>query len=812
MFAIVAATAGAAADAPALHIRTLDGMEWPAASVAYRAGTLVVRPAGAACTLALAQIDWEATARQNGAVIDLLRLPESDVDAPLCRRGPDLVADADPDDTSSLPASSATAPTSPESSPAAKWRPPRDTERYRAVAVRTSTRPLLDGALDDPAWQQAIPFGEFFQQERHEGEPATERTVVRILYDAENLYFAIRCYDAEPDRVVARNMIREGQLQSDDGVTILLDPLHDHRTAYLFGTNPNGMRVDSYLLGNSQNDANRDWDGVWNAAARRDAEGWTAEIQIPFTTLRFRPAEIQTWGLAIRRRIARKNEPSFWPFIPNDSTFYRPSQAGHLDGLRGARPGASVRLKPYAALGASADYTTGIADRVRDAGIDVRYWPTATLTTELTVNTDFAQTEVDDVQINLTRFPLYYPEKRQFFLEGGRIFDVGSREAQIFYTRRIGLSTDRRPIPVVAGARLTGKVGPYYIGALGIRTAAQGASPVSDAYVVRAARDVSSRSQVGGIYTERRGSAGDYQRVVGADAAFYRGNALSVNAYAAKLFDPDVRAGTWAGRSAVGWNVDRWGLTASFATYGDNFAPELGFVPRPGMRCYITNGRYSPRPGLGWIRRLYLEPTVSVHTTQHGVLWSRAGGASARMELESGDNVTIRHDDSVERLFAPFPVRAGQSVPSGRYTFATHGVSVSTFDGRTVRGEVAWSTGRFYNGQRSDVEASATLRLNRHISVAPGLTRSLVSLPPGGFAASIASTRVTYTFTPNLSLSSLMQWDSDSRAVVTNLRFNYIPKPGADVYVVYTEADQLTARVAARNRSIIAKINYILDF
>jgi len=545
-------------------------------------------------------------------------------------------------------------------------------------------------------------------------------------------------------------------------------------------------------------------------ATRR--RGWTAEFEIPLTTVRFRALDTQTWGLAVERRIARKNERSYWPFIPNNSTFYRPPQAGHLTGLRRITPGANVRLNPYVAVGAGRDFAAARTDRVRDIGFDVRYWPTPTLTTDFTVNTDFAQTEVDDVQINLTRFPLYYPEKRQFFLDGGRVFDFGTGESRVFFSRRIGLSDDRRPVPIVAGGRLTGKVGPYYVGALAVRTTEQGGTPAADAFVARATRDVLERSQVGAIVTERRTANGGVNRVMGIDANFYRGNALSIQAFGAKMFDPRVATGTFAGRISVGWNTDLWGLNFSFLDLQDNFQPELGFIPRPGMFCYVPTVRFSPRPKIKWIRKTYLEPSFAYHPTQEGVLWTRTRGASYRVELENGDNITIRHNDNYERLFKPFAVRADQSIPTGAYSFGGHGIDLSTFTGRDVQGNFSWTEGRFYDGQHTDLAASAILRFNAHFSMAPGLTRSDVILPGGAFTATIVSTRVTYTFTPNVSVRSLTQWDSDSRNVVSNVRFNYIPKPGADFYIVYTEADQTSAKLVPRNRSLIVKLNYILDF
>lgn len=780
------------------HVDTLDGEQWVASRLGYHAGALVITTAGGwSCRLPVDKVDWESTARRNGGAIDLLRLPDVEAPSSLCE---------------SAAVDRPTFPGAPSHVVAALY-PPADTERYRAIAVRASTRPFLDGVLDDPVWQDAIPFGELFQSERRVGQPASERTEVRVLYDAHNLYFGIRAYDSAPDQIVARNMIREGPLQSDDSITILLDPLHDHRTAYLFGTNANGMRSDANLLGSRQSDVNRDWDGVWNVVARRDGEGWAAEFEIPLTTVRFRDAEVQTWGLAVERRIARRNERSYWPFIPNDSTFYRPPQAGHLTGLRRVRPGANLRLKPYVALGAGRDVAAGRSDRVRNTGIDVRYWPTPTLTAELTVNTDFAQTEVDDVQINLTRFPLYYPEKRQFFLEGGRIFELGGTgEARIFYSRRIGLSADREPLPVTVGGRLTGKVGRYYVGALAIRTAEDADTPSMDSVAVRATRDVFERSQIGGIMTERRTATGEVNRVVGVDATFYRGNALSLQTFAAKVFDQRFASGTAAARASLGWNTDRLGVNFSFLDLQDNFRPELGFVPRPGMFCYVPTLRFSPRPKVKWIRRTFLEPTMAYHTTQTGVLWTRTRGLSFRLELENGNNIIVVHGDNYERLFKPFALRPDQSIPAGFYSFATHGFALETFSGRRLQGSLAVDRGTFYDGRRANVDARAVLRFNKHLSLAPGLTRTDVTLRAGRFTTTIFSTRTTYTVTPNLSLSSLAQWDSDSQRLVTNLRVNYIPKPGADFYVVYTEADQLLGRVVPQNRSLIAKLNYILDF
>ena len=807
--AMMTLASASSADVAPVVVSTISGGEWPARVVAYRDNSLLITaPDGWQCQVSFEQIDWEATARRNGGALDLLGIGDDPTPAPVCGDAGDRLdgpdgARTDLDSTHS-----------PVHVPLIGMndRPVVTPERYRAIAVRVSPPPIVDGILQDAVWRNAIPFTGFFQRERHEGEPATERTEVRIVYDSDSLYIGVDCFDSSPRSITSRNMIRDGELGSDDSITVLLDPLHDHRAAYLFGTNPNGMRVDSYLLGDTDKDLDTNWNGVWYVAARKNADGWTAEFRIPLSTLRFRRDEAQTWGLAFRRRIARRNEASYWPFIPNNSTFYRPAQAGHLDGLRGIHPGSNFRIAPYVALGSNDDFTGSQQDRMREIGVDARYWPTSTFAVDLSVNTDFAQTEVDDLQINLTRFPLYYPEKRQFFLEGNRVFAFGTDELAVFFSRRVGLADDRRPVPIVAAGRTVGKLGRYYVGALAVRTGEQEGAPEADSFVVRASRDVFSRSRIGAIVEERRTADGTQNRVVGLDVNLYRGTALSFNAFAVKVFDPRLTAGTFAARTGFGWNKDLWGATLTFVDIGDNFKPELGFVPRPGMFCYVGTTRYSPRPSLPWIRRLYVEPNFAYHPTQQGVLWTRARGASFRVELETGDNVIVRHDDSYERLFKPFPIRANQPIPVGSYSFGRHGVELTTFQGRGVQASARWNTGAFYDGERTDVEARAVVRLSSHVSAAPGISRSTISLPGGVFTATIASSRFTYTVTPNLSMNTLMQWTSEGRTFVGNVRVNYILKPGADFYLVYTEADVTAERWLPRNRSLVAKLSYLLDF
>lgn len=788
-----------ASEASADWIVFTSGAATPVAAIELQGDRVrLTRPDGGWVTAPADRIDWDASAARSGHRV---------------RPDPGAVRHADP--------TNGGAQTEVRRTKAGAPFPAADPDGYRAFAVRVAPPPKIDGALDDEAWQRAMPFGGFYQEERREGEPESEHTEIRIVYDDEAIYFAVRAYDREPDKVVAMNMLREATLRTDDSIRILLDPLHDHRTAFLFGTNANGIIVDAYLFGRTEANMNRDWNGVWWTRGRRDAQGWTSEVAIPFKTLKFPNNDIQTWGLTVSRRVARRNEFSYWPFIPNDSTFYWAGSAGHLEGLSHITPGRNLQWKPYVSGGAERNVTLARPTKQFDAGFDFKYGFTPNLTADFTYHTDFAQTEVDDIQVNLTRFPTYYQEKRQYFLEGARIFDFGLRQqAEIFYSRRIGLTESGSAVPILVGSRLNGKQGRYYIGALNIQTqntegeGGQLVAPSTNWTVVRLSRDFLRRSRVGMIFTNRTavGETVSDNRVVGVDTTLYRGNAFNFDGFVAAVWDPAIEDDRLAGRAAMVYDTDKYGVSASYLDVADNFKPAVGFVSRRGIRRVSASARFSPRPRVMNVRRLFLEPRLDYFTRHDGTPESRDRALQVRPEFDSGESLSVNVGDNLENLFRPFTIRPGVVIAPGTYRFTESTLAVSSYPGRPLSGTVNVSQGGFYDGEKTSLLLTGSWRVNPHLSLAPSYSVNRVSLAGAAFTTHLVRNRFNYNFSSLLSLNALVQWSNDTRSFVTNLRLNWIYRPGTDFYLVYTEIDDTRGEFSPRNRTLIAKVNYIVDF
>ena len=445
--------------------------------------------------------------------------------------------------------------------------------RRSVFAIATPTPITLDGALDEEVWRKAQPAVDFVQAEPHEGQLATEITEVRLVFDGEALYVGVACHDAAGAAGIIINDIRKDFVTGEqDSFEMILDTFADRRNGFVFAVNAVGAKSDSQIA-NEGRDVNASWDAVWSVATRTGADGWSAEIRIPFKTLRFTPGAGRVWGVNFSRRIRRKNELDFWSPVPRVYNLYRASLGGTLDGLPDASQGRNLRIKPFVAADATRaaggdDFSTGA-----HAGLDVKYGVTPSLTLDLTVKPDFAQAEADEQQVNLTQFSLYYPEKREFFLENSGTFYFGDipRESRIgtarfsppeeevllFFSRRIGLTDDGQAIPIAAGARLTGRAGAYGVGLMTIQTQSFNGEPGDNYTVVRGRRDILNNSDVGAIFLSRQSSdnSGDYNRVAGADANFRFLRALSINSFIAKSDTPGASEGELAAGAGTGRGV-----------------------------------------------------------------------------------------------------------------------------------------------------------------------------------------------------------------------------------------------------------------
>ena len=561
----------------------------------------------------------------------------------------------------------------------------------KITAVRIpSGRITVDGSLDEPQWQPVEPATDFVQTEPHTGQPATERTEVRLLYDERNLYVGVYCFDsAGSTGLVITDVNRDYGPFDNDVFTILLDTFDDDRNAFMFGTNPKGSRREGQVGGDGAV-SNFDWDGIWYVKTRITEVGWQLEMAIPFKTLRFREAEEQKWGVNFLRRIRRKNEDTHWSPIPRHYRMNRASLAGTLEGIHGIRQGRNLQVKPYM----SAPVTRRQNDDVDfnpDVGLDAKYGITPGLTLDLTANTDFSQVEADEAQVNLTRFSLFFPEKRDFFLENSSIFGFGKftrageassgrRDLIPFFSRRIGIS-DGRVVPISGGARLSGRAGKYTLGALSMQANRFRTTPSTNFSVARLRRDVLGRSTVGGIFIDKESGGGRFNRTWGLDTEMKLFNYMDISSFVLRTDAPGIRDGRNAADFSVAWTDRLFDVEGDYLIIGKNFEPEVGFVPRRGIRKAVGEFALTPRPGesVPWIREFRPSTAIEYITDPGNVLQSRRVQSEFSIVFRNSSTFAVRRTASFERLKTPFEIpSAARKVPAGDYNFDEYYVSYAS--------------------------------------------------------------------------------------------------------------------------------------
>ena len=727
-------------------------------------------------------------------------------------------------------------------------------EYYRVAPVRVENGPQIDGRLDEEVWLQAAVIDEFVQQEPAEGEPATERTVVRLLYDSQALYIGVEAYDTEPDGVIATEMRRDSlRLLDEDNFQVILDTFHDRRSGYMFVTSPLGAKLEQQVAeegeggwrGRNSNNININWDGVWDVVSHRTADGWVAEIAIPMVTLRFPRTEEQVWGVNFMRNIRRKNEQVFWAPISKEYTLTRVSLAGTMTGIGAVNRGLDLRMTPYLLAGGRQDRAAGAVaaggldgSGFNDYGLDVKYGVASGLNLDLTLNTDFAQVEVDEQQVNLTRFPLFFPEKRDFFLENAGMFNVGApgsgfgRVADLFFTRRIGLSAGGQPTPIIGGARLTGKVNRHNVAAMNITTGSFG-NAGDNFFVGRYSRDILARSKVGGIVIDKQavgsvfapdtGGVSHYNRTFAADTTLAVHRNLTMTGFVAKTQTPGLTSGDMASYGRATWLSPAFHVYTEFADLQENFNPEVGFVPRLGIRTSKFHGEWNPRPDRFNIRMFDPMWNITYTTDQHNRLLTRRIHNMIGTYFEDGSSVTFYYNDHFEQLDIPFPIRnAGVTVPAGTYRFGEWVFSYRSDPSRRLYTQTRYSPQTFFDGTRTDIQATVGFRATSRISAETIFNRSDVDLPWGNFVADLASLRLDLTLSPTVTLRSLSQYSSLSGELSNSIRFNWIYSPGSDIYIAYDEMRlddlfYLNPHVRrspwgdVRNRQIAIKMTYLLS-
>jgi hypothetical protein len=697
----------------------------------------------------------------------------------------------------------------------------------------------LDGRLDEPLWSRAVPAADFIQIDPANGTPATERTEVRIVFNRDALYLGVTCLDSEPDRWIGWQLRRDERLFSDDGFMWTIDTFLDGRTGYFFEMNPSGLMADA-LMG--LNGDNREWDGIWNARVRRSEIGWTLEIEIPFRTLNFNP-DNDTWGINFQRVVRRKNEQSIWTGWARNQGVQRMNNAGLLTGIRDVTQGHGLDIKPYGLVSSLASPGRGKPAMTTDAsaGLDLFYNPTPLLRANFTVNTDFAQTEVDQRQVNLTRYSLFFPEQRDFFLDGATFFDFASDggggdffgpvgrtdDERIipFFSRRIGLSADATPQKIDFGTKVTGQVGAQDVGVLHVRTGEDNGFNSEDFTVARVKRRVLRQSYVGGLYTRRdpRLAGVGATHTAGLDARLATSTFLGdQNLEGGGWFLHDSRPGGSGGNSAFGASLlypnDLWNARIDATEVQEHFDPAIGFVSRRSYRRYGQAVEFGPRPANHpYIRQVTVGGSLDTLTDLRNDLLKRNIVVQlAQVQFHSQDNFRLTVSRRDERLDTPFEITRAITLPlGGAYTFYRYRIFLSTANRRKLALSTTTELGQFYSGTRAEQQLNVSVRAR------PGLFFFVmgqwndVKLPEGHFTTSLYRIVGETQFSPFIAITNNIQYDSQSSVLGWQSRFRWIVTPGNDLYVVYTHNwrdDPLLDRFSTLDNRLASKVLYTYRF
>jgi len=717
-----------------------------------------------------------------------------------------------------------------------------------AVRLADTDEIRLDGRLDEAIWQRAVPASDFIMQDPILGGTPTEPTEVRIVFDRDNLYMGVTARDSEPDRLLGNTMRRDETLGSDDRFMWTMDTFLDQQSGYFFEMNPYGLMADAVMGPGGTN--NRQWDGIWDARVDRSELGWTLEIVIPFRTLNFDP-NAPAWGINFQRTVRRKSEETLWTGHQRNQGLRRMSNAGLLVGIQDVSQGVGLDVRPYAAGHvAEAPGRTPALPREEsgDIGLDLFYNVTPNLRANLTVNTDFAETEVDQRQVNLTRFPIQFPEKRAFFLEGGTFFDFapsggggggfgggggggggfggGGSPAQPFFSRRIGLDQFGQPQTIDGGAKLTGQAGANDIGLLLVRTGADdGAGVVGEDFgVLRVRRRVLTQSYVGGIYTLRheRGTAVDDRHTAGVDfrlatTRFLGSQNLELAGFALGNTNPSGSVNDALAYGArVAYPNDRWSGTLEFNEVQPNHDPALGFVRRRGYRNYAPSVNFAPRPTAHPIvRQVRFGAGLDLFTDMGNTTQTREWSLSADVSTHAGDQFGFGLNPTYELLDDDFDISPGVTLPAGSdYHFTRWRMGGGTANRRViaVNGQYGW--GGFFSGDREELSVGLALRPRPGIRVNAALERNRVDLAQGSFTTRLWRVILDNQFNPRIYVINNVQYDSVSRVLGWQARFRWILAPGNDLYLVYQHnwLDAAATGWGTLDRRAATKVSYTHRF
>lgn len=698
-----------------------------------------------------------------------------------------------------------------------------------ARAARVGTAPMVDGRLDDSVWAGAPVIGGFVQHEPFDGQPATETTEVRILFDREALYLGAWLFDRDPSGIVVGESRRDVDLTNLDAFIVVLDTYRDRQNAFVFGTSPAGVEYDGQVTREGESGfgvtisqrqqtttsggINVNWDGNWTVVTSQDERGWYAEFRIPFSTLRYPGSGEQVWGLNLSRHIRRKNEQDFWTPIPRQYSLYRVSLAGTLEGV--APPARRVAsISPYVLSSARRDYDLDDGTVELEVGGDAKLGVTQSLTLDLTYNTDFAQVEVDDQQVNLTRFPLFFPEKRPFFLENAGNFAVGTPQTlELFFSRRIGIGPDGGEVPLIGGARLTGKVGGLNLGVLDLQADDRDSIATANFGVVRVYKEIARRSRVGAIFVSRLNtdSTADYNLTYGLDGRLALGTQVLVDAYAAKTQTPGLTGDDRAFNLSGAYTDRNWEMGLAYRAVGADFNPEVGFVTRSDSRYTSARIlRHIRTPGISWFRELRPHITYFEYFDREWFTETRLLHIDNHFQFANGAFFQLPAVNLTrEGLKEPFEIADGVVVPPGSYDNVEWGFAYNTDLSAPVSIQGRLNIGGFYSGRRINWTPTFNLRTGPFVS-ALRLDVTDAHLREGDFTTALIGLKVAWSFTPRMYIQSLVQWSNQTDALQGNFRFGWLSAAGTGLFLVYNDIERTQEDRGPQHRAFIVKFTKLI--
>jgi hypothetical protein len=703
----------------------------------------------------------------------------------------------------------------------------RDRQMIEAIriaqAVRVDGSPKMDGTLDDPLWQQAVPIKDFRQKEPYEGQPATERTEVRILYTHKEIYFGVACHDSAPHGIVATQLRRDVTQELDDYFEIVIDSRHDRRNAYVFQINPLGTQRDalvtdeqvSDIYGNTQ-DGDPGWDGVWTSEARISPDGWTATVEIPFSTLNFMRSRDVVWGVNFKRFVRRKNEEDLWSGWRRTFGATKISQAGELHGITEIGSGRLFIIKPYALGGfnhlppnATASGLTAGTSALYTGGVDIKIGLRSNMVANLTGNTDFADSDVDVQQFNLTPYKLFYPEKRQFFLENAGVFSfpmsIGESADQLFFSRQIGIDpVTGQQVPINGGGKLTGALDGFELGMMDVDTRSSGPNPYANYAVLRVKRSLgSSGSYIGAMGIDKRfgNPAGNFNETGGVDGRAVLFKNLVLTGFAAETRTPGLSGGQTNLGAGLVYRSNWLDFEADHRKIGPNFNPAVGFLERTDCVCDFADANFKVRPELAGVRELNFESFIYHAPDTHGGVQTQEWQTTFRANFHNG---SYTDDDIVDvfaqRLTTPFNIYKSVFIPVGVYNWTRHQLTYGSAQDRRWTVNFFERFGGYYNGTLNEARIRSTYRANERLafSFSEQWNRFRLPIANGDFSVVFGALETDYAFSRFLSLSTVLQMDtSNDQGVSANIRLRWNYRPDSDLYVIYTAGQQFASLAAA---------------